>query len=214
MRHPLTTAALVAVLAILAAWALSRAMPSTTPAELHPEPRVSAEAEAYRRRAEDLQARATIAEDRVSRLQAALRARSEARPRQVVVYDTVIQPETVTIALAIDGRGRAELLRATKTDSAGSYTPERVTLDLSACDDGIALAAGRVICDGARLGHLSAFARLRAATTPEGPLIAPRAELQAGLRWTPSYRSGWAVEISADQEGRIGLAAERRLELF
>lgn len=195
----------------------------TTPPAAEPEPAVSASAEAYRRRAEHLEARATVQDGTIARLQAALRARSEVRPRQVVRYDTIIQPETVTIALSIDRRGQLEQIRGTPPDGTtapkmNGYTPERITADLSACDDGISIAGGRVVCDRPRLGHLYLVATGGAALPWQNalgnPIPAVRPQLELATRWVPSYRSLWSIELRVDSEGIAAVGVRRALQLF
>lgn len=140
----------------------------------------------------------------VDQLRARIRGLESRPPIVVERVDTVIDVRTVPVIVGAvaDRAGRLDLLRAAPADSAGMRRPEIArAIDLSRCDDGWALDGQRVVCDTPRLGHLTAVARLGAASPGE-----PVGSI--GLRWTPYYRATWAVEARATTDGRVEVVGE------
>ena len=120
----------------------------------------------------------------------------EARPPTVVyVTDTLVsRPDTVIRFVQVDPRGHLNVELLTKRDSL--YAPElHATVDVADCDDGFEVSADGVVCDRARLGHLSL-----AVTASQHPTL--------GLHWKPSYRSMW--EASLGHTGNEWVFAVRR----
>lgn len=213
----------IAILGILAILLLAPAVvhlvsrrPGAAPS---PAPPARAEAAAYRRRAEDLQAQITTRDGVIGRLQAALRARSEARPRQVVIYDTVVRPDTVILGLTVDRRGTAAVVAGARIpdgDTIG-YQPSERTLDVGRCDDGIVLQGEHLVCDRARAGHLVAWIGAGVASSPVwGAGVPPpiTAHVAAGLRWTPAYRSLWSAELRVEGDRRSVAEVRRGIQLW
>src|SRR5690606_19815445 len=146
----------------------------------------------------------------VDRLRARIRCLEERAPVVVERVDTLVEVRHVPVILgAVAARsGRLDLLRAGPADSVGLRRAEIArAIDLSRCDDGWALDAGRVVCDVPRWGHLTAVARLGAAWPGE-----PVGSI--GLRWTPYYRATWAVEARATTAGRVEVAGEIGVRLW
>lgn len=146
----------------------------------------------------------------VAELRARIRGLETRAPVVIERVDTVIDVRTVPVIVGAvaDRAGRLDLLRAAPADSAGMRRPEIArAIDLSRCDDGWALDGERVVCDTPRLGHLTAVARLGAASPGE-----PVGSI--GLRWTPYYRATWAVEARATTDGRVEVAGEVGVRLW
>lgn len=140
----------------------------------------------------------------VAELRARIRGLESRPPIVIERVDTVIDVREVPVIVGAvaDRAGRLDLLRAAPADSAGMRRPEIArAIDLSRCDDGWALDGSRIVCDVPRFGHLTAVARLGAASPGE-----PVGSI--GLRWTPYYRATWAVEARATTDGRVEVAGE------
>lgn len=146
----------------------------------------------------------------VDQLRARIRGLESRPPIVIERVDTVIDVRTVPVIVGAvaDRRGHLDVLRAGPADSVGLRRPEIARhIDLSRCDDGWALDGARVVCDTPRLGHLTAVARLGAASPGE-----PVGSI--GLRWTPYYRATWAVEARATTDGRVEVAGEVGVRLW
>lgn len=134
-------------------------------------------------------------------------------PKTVTVYDTVISLVQDTVVLGLQTSGSGVLtLDVAVPDSAGHRPQTLRGIDLSDCDDGLTVRATSVVCNRARLGHLSLIARAGIAHDPFSGAVSPG--LEAGFRWEPSFRSTWAAELTADQEGRVRFVVQKGLRLF
>lgn len=140
----------------------------------------------------------------------------EARALEVrTVFDTIIRPDTVLLSVAVDRGGRVTGAVGIRADSS-SYRPGvSAPADITSCDDGWHLEGLRLLCDRARLGHLSLVVRAGAAgRAPPLPPDSITWVAAAGLRWTPSFRSTMAAEISIDRRRRVELMLERGVRLW
>lgn len=149
----------------------------------------------------------------VDRLRAQIQGLEERAPVVVERVDTLVEVRHVPVILGAvaDRSGRLDLLRAGPADSAGLRVPEIARrIDLSRCDDGWALDAGRVVCDLPRWGHLTAVARLGYARGLDGS--EPVGSI--GVRWVPYYRATWAVEARATTAGRVEVSGEVGVRLW
>lgn len=150
----------------------------------------------------------------VDRLQATIRGLEERRPERVVVYDTLIVADTVFLQAKINGAGQLTLIRALP-DSAGLHRPERWSgVDVRDCDDGIVLLPSGVVCNRARFGHLSVLLRGAARSEAVWPIGDVRIRGEAGMRWTPSFRSSTALELVGTSSETIELRAETGVRVF
>lgn len=140
-----------------------------------------------------------------------LRGIEERTAGRVTVYDTVVTFETDTLQLAwsIEG-GTLGIVGAVPV--AGGHQPvELQEIDVGDCDDGIRTVGLRVICDRPRFGHLSLIARGVLGAAPAWPLDSLTWRGEAGLRWTPSFRSSSALELvgtsemGAELRGEVGV---------
>lgn len=130
-------------------------------------------------------------------LRARLESREARQPRTIVRTDTVYQrlpPDTVYEALRVEG-GRLSTGLLFRRDSV--WVPElHRNIDVSDCDEGWSMAAGEVVCDRARFGHLFLGGEL--ALRP-----------WVGVWWEPSYRSAWSVHVGytgrQDQPWTLGV---------
>lgn len=181
----------------------------------------TADASEWRQRAAELGQQVTQDSGLVASLRAKLSGVQTYRPERVTVYDTTIllRRDTVLLAATLEGAHRlSRTLALPVGDSAGSHHPADVAAqEIGNCDRRLSLAAdGRVQCVPARAGHLVAFVGAGVTSEPWGRGLPPpiRPYLAAGLRWTPSFRSAWAVELRGDAEGRVVLAVRRGLRLF
>lgn len=178
----------------------------------------TADASQWRTRAAALQHQMADTVGALARLRRTLEGRDTRRPATVTVYDTVVQlqHDTVTLALAVDSHGRLTQTVALPADSGGHRPADTAPIPVATCDDGFRVVGLAVECDRARAGHLVAFVGAGLASEPWGQGLPPpvRPHLAAGLRWTPSFRSLWSVELRGDAEGRVVLAVRRGLRLF
>lgn len=137
-------------------------------------------------------------------------------PARVVVYDTVVdlRRDTVILYAQQDARGRLTI-GAGVPDSAGHRPVEARGISIGDCDDGWSIRGTSVVCNRARLGHLSVIVRGGVEVQAlDYPALRPEPALATGLRWQPSYRSTWAVEATAEPSGRVKLQVERGFRLF
>lgn len=140
-------------------------------------------------------------------LQAKIAARSRVLPERIIVTDTfVTPPDTVLQAVTLRGTNLsiAPLIRF---DSAG-WRPEIHRFNVAGCDDGFSWAAGELVCDRARFGHLSPFVAF-GVEREQGYAFGA----SVGLGWTPSNASPWVigVELDAKGVGKLGVVREWRL---
>lgn len=150
----------------------------------------------------------------VDDLQRAIRGLEERRPERITVYDTLIVADTVFLQAQINGAGRLVLIRAIP-DSAGLHRPERLTgIDVRDCDDGIVMLASGVVCNRARFGHLSLLVRGVGHAAPAWPIDDLRLRAEAGIRWTPAFRSSTAAELVVTSQERVELRAETGVRVF
>jgi hypothetical protein len=179
----------------------------------------TADASSWRARSQQLE-RAMA--DSVGRL-AALRRRLDGietrRSERITVYDTVLSlvEDTVTLSVAIDGRGRLTQELALP-DAGGGHRPASSSpILVGDCDGGLRLAEGRVQCNTPRLGHLMAFAAAGVSSAEvwasgiPPPVMAYGA---VGLRWTPAYRSTWSAELRLEDDGRAVASIRKGLRLW
>jgi hypothetical protein len=169
----------------------------------------TANAAAYQARAQELEAAA----QENSRLKAALKALEQRRPERVVVYDTIIdiRRDTVILGAQQDSHGRLTVDLATP-DSAGHRPETRTGIQLGDCDDGWTIRAGSVLCDRARFGHLSILARGGTAYDTGAGVLSP--SLQAGIRWSQTFRGTWSAEATVDQTGIVRVGVEKQFRLW
>jgi hypothetical protein len=146
-----------------------------------------------------------------------IRARLEARelraPSVIYTTDTVVPPpDTVIVSFRVDAGGVATLAPLIRRDSL--YAPEIWSgINLSDCDEGFSIVNGNVVCDRARLGHVEAFLRLTGGAGLSGD-SGDVFGASGGLQWTPSYRSGWAVQLGIDVTGRVYFGLQRGIRIF
>lgn len=142
--------------------------------------------------------------DRVAQLQTRVRGLESRAPDRIIVVDTVVVADTVVLYARLARSGVLEI--ATGIREPLGYRPEILSgVRLGDCDDGWLIRGQDVVCDRARLGHLTAFVRAGAAWRPDGLLSGVGS---AGLRWEPSFRSATAVEIAAQADGRVSLSGQ------
>lgn len=142
------------------------------------------------------------AEARNLGLVAMLEGVKQLAPQTRTVYDTIIKEITVPVAeqVVISG-GRAEAV-ILQPDS-GGFQPVRDSYRIGNCDDRLEFIRGKFICDPARLGHLTLFARVGVSVGTNVPSLGTLA--QAGLHWQPHYKSTFAAELYGDGHGRATL---------
>lgn len=143
---------------------------------------------------------------------AKLAGRMAITPTAITRTDTlVIPPDTVLQLVRVEGPTLtiAPLIRV---DSL--WAPELHHYQIGNCDDGWSWAAGELVCDRARFGHLSLYATLGATGAPFGATLNAALSTGAGVEWSPSYRSGWRVSMAMDATGRLGLVAVRKWNVW
>lgn len=159
-----------------------------------------------------------------SRLNRIVRGYEARRPSEIIRTDTLrTPPDTVLQLVRVDGESLivAPLIKDSIADTQSRlmdtllYRPELHTFNVSGCDDGWSWAAGELVCDRARFGHLSPFVLV--GLYAEGvarptPTVRPLAAL--GLEWTPSFRSGWRASAGAGADGRFSASVTRQWALF
>lgn len=130
---------------------------------------------------EELERRLEAQRIRGDGLMAALENRQARGPDTVWVTDTLVSPpDTVFEFIRLNERGNLTASRYTRDGEL--YAPQVTTYNVSDCDEGFQLEGGTVICDKARFGHLYLLTALSSSYAG------------AGLRWTPGYKSRWALE--------------------
>jgi hypothetical protein len=175
----------------------------------------TADANAWRERAERYEREVSETRSLLGQLKRDLAGMERRTPTRITVYDTIISVERDTVILfaSVDSKG-VLTIDAGVPDATGHRPVSATGIITSDCDDGWLLRGTTVICNRARMGHLSIIARAGVAADQLAmpPVVVPVAE--GGLRWTPSYRSQWAVELVSDVNGRAALRIERGLRLF
>lgn len=146
-----------------------------------------------------------LTEMRVQRdgLRARLAGIGELQPTTIYVTDTLVSPpDTIIRFLRVDNRTQTLSIEFLMPDSVTvGLRPELHTgFDISGCDDGWAIQDGTVLCDRARLGHLSLIADIGTTST-------------LGTIWTPSYRSPWSVTI-AHTGSKLNIGVRRAWRLW
>lgn len=147
-----------------------------------------------------------------------LRARLEGveeRPPPVVVRsDTVLAecPAAVITAGRTDRGGILQLGRLDQVPGGWSPTLER-GIDLSDCDEGWSIGPGGVICDRARLGHLELYGAA-AVAYPLAPGSDAGVVGEAGLSWSPAFRSTLRLDFYATTRGTAGLRIRKGWRLW
>ena len=133
-------------------------------------------------------------------LRAALAGRSRLKPDTVIVTDTLVMPpDTVLQLVSLDSNARLSLATLVARDTL--WAPEIHSFDVSRCDDGFSWAAGALVCDRARLGHLKAFTSIGVGYA--GASFAAQAAV--GLTWKSSNKSPWRADLGVNATGRAGL---------
>lgn len=144
-------------------------------------------------------------------LRAKLAGRERLAPRTIVRTDTLVSPPDTVLQLVNIGRGILTVAPLVKTDSL--WRPELHRYDVGACDDGWSWNAGELVCDKARLGHLSVTLAAGVAL-PIWEQGSPGLASTAGVEWTSSNRSPWRASMATDLTGRASLTVTRSLRLF
>lgn len=138
-------------------------------------------------------------------LRAKLAGRMRVEPVHIVRTDTLVTPpDTVLQLVRVEGQ-TLTLAPLIKADTL--WAPEIHRYQIGNCDDGWSWAAGELVCDRARLGHLAPFVSA-AGLYPLGVRVA------AGVEWRPSFRSGWRVSMETDPTGRMALGVTRAWKLW
>ena len=146
-----------------------------------------------------------------SGLRAKLKGYESRQPNTIIRTDTfVTPPDTVLQLVRVEGES---LLVAPLVKDSALWRPELHRFDVSRCDDGWSWKSGSLICDKARLGHLSLFGEASAEANPFGPPT-PTAEVHAGLAWQACYRCGTRVSLGTDQRGRASLTVRHEWKVF
>lgn len=140
-----------------------------------------------------------------TRLNRLLRGYQSRPPIQIIRTDTLVTPPDTVLQL-VSVRG-ADLTVAPLIRADSGWAPEIHRFDVGGCDDGWSWKAGDLVCDRARLGHLSAAVAV-GASYPFG------GRASAGLEWTPAFRSGWRASIQTDPVGRLTAAVTRSLRIW
>jgi len=173
-----------------------------------------------------LLARITDLELEANGLRARLRGVERRAPE--VIYrgtDPVTVPETVFVALAVDRKGVVSVGRMVEVgavEGAVQARPELLAgIRASDCDDGLSYGAGGLVCDRARAGHLALVAGASAGwrMEPRWPPLrdeerVPAIVGEAGLSWTPSYRSPLRIDLTAGTDQRVRIRMQTGLRLF
>jgi len=145
----------------------------------------------------------------IGRLRASIAGRTPVSPDTIVVYDTIVERDTVYLGLSMDSDGRLDVVTGVAVDSADGFAPTREVYGLGDCDDGFTLVPGSApVCDEARAGHLWVGAYVGGRV--DSLVVAlPAPWLEPSLEWRPSYRSAWRVHVGYDvfnRSARVGLA--------
>lgn len=135
----------------------------------------------------------------------------EERPLETMtIYKTVIQPETVFVAVAQRASGQVEVTAGVRDsarlpDSPPGYVPRVLSgASLADCDKGWVITGSTVICHRPPLGHLGVFFDLGVSSPVEGIGSAlPSGEGAVGLHWQKSYRSTFGAAVRMTIKGRI-----------
>lgn len=160
---------------------------------------------AYRDSTRNLRLTASSLRDRLA-------ARGVVQPRAILRTDTlVLPPDTVLQVLQLSASGVLSLAPLIRSDSL--WAPEVHSFDVGSCDDGFSWAAGELVCDRARFGHLSMTATAGAAYPFWGGTH-PEWESSVGLEWVPAYRSGWRGSLFMNWDGRVTLGVTRAWRVF
>lgn len=138
-------------------------------------------------------------------LRAKLAGRVRVEPVHILRTDTLVTPpDTVLQLVRVEGQS---LIVAPLIKGDSLWAPELHRFNVADCDDGWSWAAGEVVCDRARFGHLSATISA-VGTYPLG------ATARAGIAWIPGYRSGWRASVETDPVGRLSLTVTRGWSFF
>ena len=148
----------------------------------------------------------------VGGLRAILDGRDYVSPRVILRTDTLVTPpDTVLQLVALKGT-TLSLAPLIHTDSL--WAPELHRFDVGNCDDGFSWAAGELVCDRARFGHLALYAEAGMASRPFVPMPDLTYRAEAGVEWTPSYRSPWRGSLAMAPDGSVALTVTRGWRLF
>lgn len=127
-------------------------------------PTDTADAAAYRERAESLEKALADTAGVLARARRAIAGLEARKPAVRVVYDTTLEFRDVPVVVAVSSRSGVvdvDVAGPVLPDSlGGGRQPETLEgYDLRRCDDGFVITAAGVVCNEARLGHLAFFAR-------------------------------------------------------
>lgn len=145
-------------------------------------------------------------------LRAKLAGRVRVEPVHIFRTDTLVTPPDTVLRLVSVQHGELVLAPLIRTDSL--WAPELHRFDVGNCDDGWSWAAGELVCDRARLGHLALYATMGVTSRPFGPMLNPALSTTAGLVWIPAFRSPWRAFTELDATGRLALGVTRSWTLF
>jgi hypothetical protein len=208
------------VMFALAVWSSHCSPPRPDPAFVHQD---TVSAVHWRAQAQDASRQLAIVRGeaeglrgRVATLQSRLAGIEERKPARITVYDTVIslQRDTVVLRATLNPHGRLTLIGALP-DSAGLHRPRtHHGIDVSDCDNGLDIIGTAVICNRPRLGHLDVYLSAGVSAPAHGLADGVRPSSEVGVKWYPSFRSTWAVQLSANVEGRAELRVQRGVRLW
>ena len=146
-------------------------------------------------------------------LRAKLAGRSSVRAVTIVRTDTlVLPPDTVLQLVSMSDDGTLSVAPLVRVDTL--WAPELHRFDIADCDDGFSWAAGELVCDRARLGHLGLYATVGASYAPFVAIPNAALNMGAGIEWTPSYRSPWRASLEMAPTGRVALAIARKWQIW
>lgn len=146
-------------------------------------------------------------------LRAKLEGVRKLTPLTRTVYDTTVQTITVPVVervVVAGGQAESVVLRP----DSGGFVPVRERFKIRNCDDRLEFVRGETICDPARFGHLTLFARVGAYSRVADIQPGIGAVLHAGLHWQPYYRSPQSIELFGDGNGSVYLTGRTGLRLF
>ena len=148
----------------------------------------------------------------VDGLRAKLAGHVRVEPVHIFRTDTLVTPPDTVVQL-IRVEGETLLLAPLIQTSDSLWAPELHRFDIGACDQGWSWAAGELVCDRARLGHLRFFLQAGGSAHVVGDYH-PQPHATAGLDWIPAFRSPWRAFMGMDRTGRLALGVVRSWNFF
>lgn len=145
-------------------------------------------------------------------LRATLAGRDNSTPRAILRTDTFVTPPDTVLQLVRVTGSILSIAPLIRRDSL--WAPEIHSFDVGRCDDGFSWAAGQLVCDRARFGHMSLYATLGVTGDPFGPMLSPALNTEAGIQWTPSHRSPWRSFLAIRSNGSVGIGVTRLLPIW